>query len=453
MSTDRESNAREIAAFNPRDVAGYEAYVERTDRLGRALFDSFSDDDPSFERFDSETQTLLRGSAADLVERYVQTPVLQAELVNDGLIGTYLGPRDAGTGYVLAHHLAGRLLGTQGAWAYVRGGMGSVSQALASAARSYGAEVFADATIERIAIDDGRACGVEVGGKLVRARAVASNAHPRTTFFELLDGSLFDAAFAAKVEEWKSVGPSLKLNLALGELPNFTCRPGTDPQAHHFATIHVAPSIAYLAKGLFRRAPRRRKRGAADRVFPSDADRFVARAARQAHPLDLRAVLSVRSRRRLAGRQARGRRREDRRDPGALRAEPARRNRMAPGARSAGFGVALWFSWRTYFPRRAAAGSDLPRSVRDAYTRAQPVSVRIGRAPRRVRQRLSRQTRGGCDLTRSCMRVLIAAVAVLLIARGGRRANDTKSIKRVISRALRPRRLAARRSRQRPAPS
>jgi phytoene dehydrogenase-like protein len=251
MSTDRERNAHEIAAFNPRDVGGFEAYVERTDRLGRALFDTFSDEEPSFDRFDAETQTLLRGSAADLVERYVETPVLQAELVNDGLIGTYLGPRDSGTGYVLAHHLAGRLLGRQGAWVYVRGGMGSVSQALASAARSYGADIFADTVVERIALDDGQACGVEIAGKTVRARAVASNAHPRTTFIELLDAALFDGAFAAKVEEWKSVGPSLKLNLALGELPNFTCRPGTDPQAHHLATIHVAPSIAYLEKAYF----------------------------------------------------------------------------------------------------------------------------------------------------------------------------------------------------------
>ena len=137
LGTDSASNAREIGAFDERDVAGFAAYVERTDRLGRALFDSFSDEEPRFDRFDAETQALLRGSAADLVERYVSTPVLQAELVNDGLIGTYLGPRDAGTGYVLAHHLAGRVLGTQGSWAYVNGGMGAVSRALAAAATEY----------------------------------------------------------------------------------------------------------------------------------------------------------------------------------------------------------------------------------------------------------------------------------------------------------------------------
>lgn len=249
LGTDRESNAREIAAFDARDVAGFDAYVDRTDRLGRALFDTFDDAEPDFNRFDSETQDLLRGCAADVVERYVSAPVLQAELVNDGLIGTYLGPRDPGTGYVLAHHLAGRLLGSQGSWAFVRGGMGSVSLALAAAAVGYGAEIFPGATVKRITVENGRACGVElVTSQSVEAGAVISNAHPRTTFLELLDSTVLDSAFLAKINGWRSVGASLKVNVALGELPNFTCRPGTNPQAHHRATIHVAPTIDYLQK-------------------------------------------------------------------------------------------------------------------------------------------------------------------------------------------------------------
>ena len=250
LGSDHDANARAIAAFDPRDVAGHGAYVECTDRLGRALFDSFSDDEPSFERFDSQTQALLRGSAADLVERFIVTPVLQAELVNDGLIGTYLGPRDPGTAYVLAHHLAGRVLGVQGAWAFVRGGMGSISSALAQAARESGAEIFSDAAVTKIVLDgDGRACGIDLrDGGSVRARAVASNAHPHTTFLDMLDAGAVPAAFAARVRAWKSVGPSLKLNLALGELPDFLCRPGTDLQAHHRATIHVAPDVEYLQR-------------------------------------------------------------------------------------------------------------------------------------------------------------------------------------------------------------
>jgi phytoene dehydrogenase-like protein len=248
LGTDRAATSREIAAFDSRDVAGFDAYVRRTDRLGAALFETFSDDDPQFERFDPETQTALRGSAADLVEQHVSTPVLQAELVNDGLIGTYLGPREPGTGYVLAHHLAGRFVGAQGAWAFVRGGMGSVSQSLASAAMQYGAEIYSDMSVTKVVVEDERACGVEVEGQLVRARAVASNAHPATTFLDLLDAIVLDEPFVTRVKAWKSVGPSLKLNLALGELPNFNARPGTNPQPHHHATIHIAPSIDYLEK-------------------------------------------------------------------------------------------------------------------------------------------------------------------------------------------------------------
>ena len=249
LGSDAAANAREIAAFDPSDVAGFEAYGERVERAGGALFDSFSDPEPRFEKFDQDTQALLLGSAADLVERYVKTPVLAAELVNDGLIGTNLGPRNSGTGYVLAHHLAGRVLGIQGAWAFVRGGMGSVSQSLADAARAYGAHIFTGAAVERIVTYDDRAFGVVLSdGREIAAGAIASNAHPRTTFLDLLDASALPADFVEKVRAWKSAGPSLKVNLALGELPNFTARPGTHTQAHHRATIHIAPTVDYLQR-------------------------------------------------------------------------------------------------------------------------------------------------------------------------------------------------------------
>jgi phytoene dehydrogenase-like protein len=247
LGSDAAANAREIAKFDRNDVAGFEAYGERVERAGRALFDSFSDAEPQFGNFDAETQALLRGSAAELVERYVTTPVLAAELANDGLIGTNLGPRDLGTGYVLAHHLAGRVLGIQGAWAYVRGGMGSITRALAEVARKHGAEIRVESRVERIVTYGDGAIAVALDdGTEIAAQTIASNVHPQTTFLDLLDPSAFGSAFLAKVRGWKTTGPSLKLNLALGELPNFTSRPGTDVQPHHRATIHIAPSIDYL---------------------------------------------------------------------------------------------------------------------------------------------------------------------------------------------------------------
>jgi phytoene dehydrogenase-like protein len=247
LGSDAAGNAREIGAFDARDVAGFEAFDGEATRLGGALADAFDLADPAAAQFDAATQRALAGSAAALVEHFVRTPVLGATLVTDGVIGTYAGPRDAGTGYVLAHHYAGRALGTQGAWGYVRGGMGSVSRAIALAARKAGAEFRTGAQVARILVHEGRAAGVMLDdGTAFEADTILSNAHPSVTFGELLTASDVPPAIASKLTTWRSEGASLKLNLALGELPDFTARPGTTAQAHHRATIHVAPSIDYL---------------------------------------------------------------------------------------------------------------------------------------------------------------------------------------------------------------
>ena len=247
LGSDATSNAREIGAFDSRDVAGFEAFDAEATRLGSALADAFDLDDPTALRFDDATQSALDGSVANLVERFVRTPVLGATLATDGVIGTYAGPRDAGTGYVLAHHYAGRALGAQGAWGFVRGGMGAVSRAIALAARKAGAQFRTGAPVARILVRDGRAYGVALDdGTEFESDTILSNAHPSVTFGELLAASDVPPAIASKLKTWRSEGVSLKLNLALGELPDFKARPGVAPQMHHRATIHVAPSIDYL---------------------------------------------------------------------------------------------------------------------------------------------------------------------------------------------------------------
>jgi phytoene dehydrogenase-like protein len=248
LSRDDAENAREIAAFDASDVAGFRDFESEATRLGALLFDAFEADDPNAPRFDDAARSAFDGSVAEFVERYVRTPVLQATLATDGLIGTDAGPRDAGTGYVLAHHYAGRALGTQGAWGFVRGGMGSISRALALAARIAGCSFRTNARVARILVRDGRAYGVALDdGTEFEAPLVLSNADPYTTFERLLEPGDLPAGIRAKLATWRSDGCSLKLNLALGELPDFTARPGNaTAQAHHRATIHVAPSIDYL---------------------------------------------------------------------------------------------------------------------------------------------------------------------------------------------------------------
>ncbi|MBV9271846.1 MAG: NAD(P)/FAD-dependent oxidoreductase [Candidatus Eremiobacteraeota bacterium] len=242
-----EANEREIAAFDRADVDGYSELDTILRRLGSELFETFSEEWPSFDAFSPRTQEMLQGSAADLVERYVQTPVLQAAIATDGIIGTYRGPRDAGTGYVLAHHYAGRALGVQGAWGYVRGGMGAISNALASAAKSHGATIHSSSPVAAIHLFGGEANGVVLqDGTEIRANVIVSNAHPQTTYLELVGERSCPPEITAALKQWDSIGASFKVNLALGELPNFTARPGAKPMPHHRASIHIAPSIDYV---------------------------------------------------------------------------------------------------------------------------------------------------------------------------------------------------------------
>jgi len=248
LGGDDASNAREIAAFDPRDVAGFAAFEREASALGAALFATFDDPEPSFARFDDATRATLEGSVAAFVERHVRTPVLAATLATDGLIGTGAGVRDPGTAYVMAHHWAGRALGVQGAWGFVRGGMGAVATAIASAARAAGAELRSDAEVARIHVVDGRARRLELtSGETIHAHAILVNADPSRLFSRLLDPADVPPGVLERVRGWRTNGTSMKINLALGELPNFLARPGTNEQPHHRATIHVAPSIDFLA--------------------------------------------------------------------------------------------------------------------------------------------------------------------------------------------------------------
>jgi phytoene dehydrogenase-like protein len=125
--------------------------------------------------------------------------------------------------------------------------MGAVAAAIASAARAAGAQLRTGAEVARIRVVDGRAARLElVGGETLDARAILVNADPARLFLRLLDPGDVPPALLERARSWRCNGVSLKINLGLGELPDFLARPGTHEQPHHRATIHVAPSIDFL---------------------------------------------------------------------------------------------------------------------------------------------------------------------------------------------------------------
>jgi phytoene dehydrogenase-like protein len=139
--------------------------------------------------------------------------------------------------------------GKRGVWAYVRGGMGGLTQALAAAARDLGAEIRCEAEVARILVRDSRAVGVALGdGAEYHAPVVASNADARVTFLGLLERGELPEAFVADVERISYASASLKINVALAELPDFRALPGTEPGPQHRGTIHICPDQDYIER-------------------------------------------------------------------------------------------------------------------------------------------------------------------------------------------------------------
>jgi phytoene dehydrogenase-like protein len=192
---------------------------------------------------------ILLMSISDILDDYFESDEVKGSLATSAVAGTMAGPRTPGTSFVLGHHTLGNIDGVKGAWGWVRGGMGAISEALARAARHYGAEVRTNAPVARILVADGHATGVELAdGTRIEATAVLSNADPKRTFLQLLRQEDLPADFIRAVGRIRMEASSFKLNLALRELPDFTAIPGKNLQPHHRAIGDIAPSMDYLER-------------------------------------------------------------------------------------------------------------------------------------------------------------------------------------------------------------
>jgi len=190
---------------------------------------------------------LLTMSAADYLDEWFETEALKATKSASGIIGTLLGPRSPGTAYVLLHHYMGELDGVFRAWGFAKGGNGSVSEAIATAARSFGAEIRTGAPVARVRVANGRATGVVLeDGEEMAARLIVSGADPRRTFLDLVGEQHLPGEFVEAIRRYKFRGCSGKVNLALAELPRFTCLPEGGPLLR--GAISVSPSVDYLER-------------------------------------------------------------------------------------------------------------------------------------------------------------------------------------------------------------
>ena len=188
-------------------------------------------------------------SVKDYLDTYFESEKLKATLATDGVIGAYAGPYTPGTAYVLFHHVMGEAEGVKGAWGYVEGGMGSITQALLKSARRYGAEVITDASVKEVEIEDQKVKGVILeDGREFHASCIVSNADPKRTFLNLISPRYLPSDFLETIQKIKCRGASFKINLALEGLPNWKAIPGEELGPQHRGTVHLTPTIDYIEK-------------------------------------------------------------------------------------------------------------------------------------------------------------------------------------------------------------
>jgi phytoene dehydrogenase-like protein len=266
---DAKQSAQEIAAFSKKDAAKYEAFQESLGRMGKVIAEALATtppdiDHPSGGDLWSMLKTgrairnlgkkdmfrLLRWgpmAVADLAAEYFETELLRAVVAARGIFGTFLGPWSAGSSLVLLIRAAGDAR-PAGSAHLAAGGMGALTQAMASAAKAAGAEIRSGVEVIEIRVKDGAATGVLLStGEEIAAKAVVSNADPKRTLLKLIDSTHLSPDFVQKLQHYRGNGTVAKVNLALSGLPNFTAIKNGNTNALK-GRIHIGHEIDYLER-------------------------------------------------------------------------------------------------------------------------------------------------------------------------------------------------------------
>jgi phytoene dehydrogenase-like protein len=262
---DAARTASELEKISTHDAKNYAEFQKSFARIGRVLAPLLAMTPPTIEKPSAsemwglgkvgmafrglgkkDSFRLLRWgpmAVADLVAEWFETELLRAVIAARGIFGAFAGPWSAGTSAGLLWQAAtdGQAIGST---SFVKGGLGALTQALAKAAQQAGVEIRTGAEVAEIKVSEGKASGVALAsGEEIAARAVVSNADPKTTFLKLIDPIDLDPDFLTKIRNYRSLGSAAKVNLALSGLPAFAV-----DSAKLSGRIHIGPDIDYLER-------------------------------------------------------------------------------------------------------------------------------------------------------------------------------------------------------------
>jgi phytoene dehydrogenase-like protein len=199
-----------------------------------------------------ELLALFAMSAGDYLDNWFESDPIKAVYGFDGIVGNYASPYSPGTAYVLLHHVFGEVNGKRGAWGHAIGGMGAITQAMAAAAAARGAVIRVGTAVREVLVEGERAVGVVTeSGETLRAAAVISNLNPRLLYLKLIAPGALPSEVREHMSHWRCGSGTFRMNVALAELPDFTCLPGKSLADHHTAGIIIAPTLGYMERAYF----------------------------------------------------------------------------------------------------------------------------------------------------------------------------------------------------------
>jgi phytoene dehydrogenase-like protein len=257
-----------VRSFSARDAERLPAYYKMLDAAVTLLRSQLLETPPAdprrlrdlwgalqmgrrFRKLDAGVQRdiheLFTRSAGDLLEHWFESDAVRALYGFDAVVGSFASPYTPGSAYVLLHHVFGEVNGKTGVWGHAVGGMGAITQAMATEARRLGVTLETDAPVKRIVVDRGRATGIELeDGRVIQGSAIAANIGPKPLFLKLLADAELPAEFRARIERLRVGSATFRMNVALSELPKFTAAPRDDGGAHLGSGIILAPSLEYM---------------------------------------------------------------------------------------------------------------------------------------------------------------------------------------------------------------
>jgi phytoene dehydrogenase-like protein len=261
----------EVAKFSPRDADRLDAYYARLDVLADLVREILLVTPPNardagwvagiaemlgavglgrkLAELDMTARrdllALFGQSSGEMLDFWFESDPIKAVLGFDGIVGNYASPYQAGTAYVLLHHCFGEVNGKKGMWGHAIGGMGAITQAMARACAHKGVDIVTGDGVREVITERGRAAGIVTeSGRILRARAVISNLNPKLLFEKLVDATLLPPDFRERIARYRCGSGTFRMNVALSELPRFTCLPENGD--HMTAGIVMGPSLSYF---------------------------------------------------------------------------------------------------------------------------------------------------------------------------------------------------------------